>query len=245
MANNKLVNGDVLQALITELEKRSIGSLKSTGSVITIKDLAGNIKDTLDVSIPSFTGATDSENGTSGLVPIPTAGKQDMALCGDATFKVLPISGGGTGATTKAGAQTNLGLNDAIVGLSVSGQTITYTQADGGTGEITTQDTNTVPSRYITSKYSSGTEWYVVYNDGWVRQGGIAPSSRGHVKLVTLLKPFKNTNYTVVGQAVEETGSNLRNGSTTDVVDKTATSFKIGIYGGGTDNNWIAEGQGA
>ena len=83
MANNKLVNGDVLQALITELEKRSIGSLESTGSAITIKDLAGNTKNT----IPSFTGATDSENGTSGLVPIPTAGKQNKFLCADATWK--------------------------------------------------------------------------------------------------------------------------------------------------------------
>ena len=42
--------------------------------------------------------------------------------------------------------RANLGLNDAITGLSVSGKTITYTQADGGTGTITTQDTNTTYS---------------------------------------------------------------------------------------------------
>lgn len=38
-------------------------------------------------------------------------------------------------------AKTVKGLNDAVIGLSVSGKTITYTQADGGKGTITTQDT--------------------------------------------------------------------------------------------------------
>lgn len=54
----------------------------------------------------------------------------------------VAIANGGTGATSASAALTNLGINDAIVGLSVSGKTITYTQADGGTGTITTQDTS-------------------------------------------------------------------------------------------------------
>ena len=83
---------------------------------------------------------------------------------------VLPIANGGTGATTKAAAQTNLGLNDAIVGLSVSGRTITYTQADGGTGTITTQDTTTPSSIKSTISVTAGT----------VSDGGTIPLPSGY-----------------------------------------------------------------
>lgn len=79
------------------------------GSVITVNgkepDAGGN------VNVANMAGASDSAAGKAGLVPIPTAGKQDMALCGDATFKVLPIAGGGTGANTISAACKALGLD--------------------------------------------------------------------------------------------------------------------------------------
>ena len=64
-----------------------------------------------NVNVANMAGASDSAAGKAGLVPIPTAGKQDMALCGDATFKVLPIAGGGTGANTVSAACKALGLD--------------------------------------------------------------------------------------------------------------------------------------
>ena len=64
-----------------------------------------------NVNIANMEGATSNVAGKAGLVPIPTAGKQDMALCGDATFKILPIAGGGTGANTISAACKALGLD--------------------------------------------------------------------------------------------------------------------------------------
>lgn len=42
--------------------------------------------------------------------------------------------------------------------------------------------------------------WYVVYNDGWCEQGGIGASGIGD-KVVTLLKPYLDTNFSVLTQA--------------------------------------------
>ena len=229
MANNKLVNGDVLQALITELEKRSIGSLESTGSAITIKDLAGNTKDTLDVSIPSFTGATDSENGTSGLVPIPTAGKQDMALCGDATYKVLPVEGGGTGATSAISALSNLGILGAIVNASVSGTTITFTKKDNTKITIDTQDTNNGIVAALLEQNG-----YVKFSNGLILQWGYNPE----VNVPTALTFPVSFTSNVYALTIGNFGRNQYNGNTSvyDITTQGCTiAFNARAY-------WIAIG---
>lgn len=87
-----------------------------------------------NVDIDIMTGATASSAGKTGLVPIPKAGQQDMALCGDATYKVLPISGGGTGQTTVAGVRNALGLGNTNGALPI---------ANGGTGASTAAQART------------------------------------------------------------------------------------------------------
>lgn len=57
------------------------------------------------------------------------------------------------------------------------------------------------PSRgYLVDNYvdDSG-NWYRIYSDGWIEQGGIIlPQTRNDNFLVTLLKPYTNTNYTLI-----------------------------------------------
>lgn len=48
-------------------------------------------------AIAVFTGATSSSNGTTGLVPAPSAGEENYVLSGAATW--IPMSGGGGGLT--------------------------------------------------------------------------------------------------------------------------------------------------
>ena len=88
----------------------------------------------------------------------------------------------------------------------------------------------------IVETYINGTSWYRVWSDGYCMQGGkTSGENRGY--LVTLLKPYKDTNYTVVAS-----------GHHSDNTDKgwnythtlTATSFKMVQVAGG--NDWIACG---
>ena len=79
-------------------------------------------------------GATENLNGKRGMVPAPPKGSQDLPLCGGAVYKVLPIGGGGTGATSAAAARTNLGID------------VTYFNP---TGSIIAFAGNTLPDGYL------------------------------------------------------------------------------------------------
>ena len=79
-------------------------------------------------------------------------------------------------------------------------------------------ETSTV---HIVETWSDGTEWYRVWSDGWIEQGGIVPNGSGtSVYTKTFVKAFSNTNYTIVagGEYSAEARDNR-------VYVNTATSF--------------------
>lgn len=100
-------------------------------------------------------------------------------------------------------------------------------------------DNNTVPARYITSKYSNGSNWYEVYNDGWIRQGGIIAAGT----TATFLKPFKNTNYTLCASPKSSSSGSAITWAQGTPQNKKNTSFQAN--GNGVGFEWIAEGYGA
>ncbi len=190
MANlQKLIDLDGLSYFLGQIKAKFVRSVNNIKP-----DSSGNI------NIANMTGATYYSSGKAGLVPIPAAGKQDMALCGDATYKVLPIAGGGTGQTTVAGvrnilglgntdgalpianggtgadnvtsALSNLGILGAIVNASVSGKTITFTKKDNTKFSIDTQDTN----NGITAALL-GQKGYAKFANGLILQWGLTQSN--------------------------------------------------------------------
>ena len=85
-----------------------------------------------------------------------------------------------------AGQATNLGSVDMADVLTTVAQVqadVSQVQADVGAIPR--------PNAYVTTTWRSGTEWYRVWSDGWIEQGG-----HGTGGTCTFNKPFSNTDYT-------------------------------------------------
>lgn len=192
-------------------------------------------------TIGSANGRQDGGNGSDGE-PIQSAiltfdASKSNPIYG-ASNTVQPPSIVGLWVVKAYGTVTNVGSTD-VANISTG-----LTQAETRITRLENSKVDKSGNAWVVATYRKGTEWYRVWSDGWVEQGGCAVTSSGRGVSVTLLKPYADRNYTIVGQAVE-TDRSFRNGNTTDVTTKTATSFVIGIYNGGAENNWYACGQGA
>lgn len=79
-------------------------------------------------------------------------------------------------------------------------------------------------SRYLTDSQYNTSNWYRVYSDGWVEQGGeITDATTSYTsKTITLLKPFRDTKYTVL--ALQGPASS---GYTINISEKTTTTIKL------------------
>ena len=65
--------------------------------------------------------------------------------------------------------------------------------------QLSNLDTNNLSVHVVVDSYYDGKtgNWYRIYSDGWIEQGGINNSSN----ITTLLKPFLNSNYVVQATA--------------------------------------------
>ena len=92
---------------------------------------------------------------------------------------------------------------------------------------------------YVTETYRNGTEWYRLWSDGWLEQGGYCVSTHPNIFSVqNLLKNFTQDTYTVL-----LTGSFSQTTTATPVVrntNKTTSSFEW--YFGGANCFWSACG---
>lgn len=247
MANlQKLIDLDGLSYFLGQIKAKFVRSVNGAKP-----DSKGN------VNIANMEGATSNAAGKAGLVPIPATGKQDMALCGDAKFKVLPIAGGGTGQTTVAGvrnilglgntdgalpianggtgadnatsALSNLGILGAIVNASVSGKTITFIKKDNTKFSIDTQDTNNGIVAALLEQNG-----YVKFANGLILQWGY----NSDVNVPTALTFPVSFTLNVYALTIGNVGANQYNGNTSvyDITTKGCTiAFNARAY-------WVAIG---
>lgn len=107
-----------------------------------------------------------------------------------------------------------------------------------------------VETPVVVETYKNGKDWYRIYSDGWIEQGGFVNNTTA-LKTVTLLKPFLDTNYTVLVTSYHTTGDQTLYHHHVDSF--TTTNFKAAAYGergGATNTNgspliWYACGYGA
>lgn len=58
-------------------------------------------------------------------------------------------------------------------------------------------DVNAASRGYVVDSYHNGTEWYRIYSDGWIEQGGSVTSNSGLITY-NFITPFKDTNYNLL-----------------------------------------------
>ena len=169
--------------------------------------------------LDKLTGATANAAGVWGLAPAPTKGSQNLPLCGDAKYKVLPVEGGGTGANTVAAVQALLG--SAAVGSST--KSIYYD------GETLKACADSIGGGGIVAALLEQ-NGYVKFANGLILQWGIITSSIK--ELVTVTFPLAMSNTYAIYRSFNQKGNLSDYGSGLEMsywvsANITGTSFDV------------------
>lgn len=127
------------------------------------------------------TGAT-GPTGTDGFSPTATVSKSGNTVTISITDK--------NGTTTETMQDYDSSLFAGKVDLNLNNI--------DNTNNTAATNLNTKGIRTVIETYSNGTDWYRIWSDGWCEQGKTIQRSSAASTQVTYLKPFINTNYTLV-----------------------------------------------
>ena len=113
--------------------------------------------------------------------------------------------------------------------------------------EINNRLINLENRKYIVETWNEGTEWYRVWSDGWIEQGGttglITSGDSYNSKTITFKKSFTNTNYTFTSCANKySTENGLGTAYPPFIFTKNNTSIIIGKYSWTDCIDWYACG---
>ena len=113
--------------------------------------------------------------------------------------------------------------------------------------EINNRLINLESRKYIVETWNEGTEWYRVWSDGWIEQGGttglITSGDSYNSKTITFKKSFTNTNYTFTSCANKySTENGLGTAYPPFIFTKNNTSIIIGKYSWTDGIDWYACG---
>lgn len=91
---------------------------------------------------------------------------------------------------------------------------------------------------WVVETYRNGTEWYRVWSDGWLEQGGYFEKKRDIALAVTFLKPYADENYTFTYMV------SRNDGSLPILTTKSTTGFSVTTDSWGYNMYWRTEGKG-
>ena len=190
-------------------------------------------------------GLTD---GTNNIVMRPTDTYQNTALfhtgefglqVGTTTASGNTTSGKTLGVTTDP---TKSGIETSSSGLKLYfyvGETIQDANVIVASGVLTA----IANADYVVESYNDGTNWYRLYKSGWCEQGGELTSVAADTSTsVNLLKPYANTNYSVLITATggKRSTTQFTNGQT--VYSRTTTGFVMWTSDYSFGRIWQAKG---
>ena len=176
-----------------------------------------------------LTGATASAAGVWGLAPAPAKGSQNLPLCGDAKYKVLPVEGGGTGANTVAAAVK------ALFGSSAVGSSTKSIYYDGATLKACA---DSIGGGGIVAQLLEQ-NGYVKFANGLILQWGYCPYTEDNNAKITLPITYAIKHYIAVSSAEDNYGGNI---NITGIWELTLTDFVLAKSAHAKSAFWISLG---
>lgn len=195
-------------------------------------------------TIGSASGRQDGGNGSDGE-PIQSAiltfnASKSNSIYGSSDT-VQPSSIVGLWCVKAYGTVTNVGSTD-VANISTG-----LTQAETRISALENHGAGAT----VVESYRNGTEWYRVWSDGWVEQGGYLTEALMPLTFtITFLKAFADTNYTHVIGATSVGTSTYANGYYSSTT-KATTNIGVHVqsaaenFGKNCRVDWYACGQGA
>lgn len=94
----------------------------------------------------------------------------------------------------------------------------------------------------VIETWTDGTNWYRVWSDGWLEQGGVIPPLSDQVYTVTYMLPFQDLTY-YAHNTMEWAGAGNADWRYMCCYNRTTTSFQT-FTQASTQKTWYACGQG-
>ena len=139
-----------------------------------------------------YTALNDKQDTLVSGTNIKTINNNSILGSGDLTLDGLPSQAGHSGEFLTTDG-TNASWADVDALPSQTGHSGDVLTTDGT--DASWVDTDTIYP--VIETYVNGASWYRVYSDGWIEQGGFVSSVSGDYT-VNFLKPFVDTNYTIL-----------------------------------------------
>ena len=226
-----------------------------TGSFAIVKrsGVADMVYDKKGVFTASAT-TTDSSNmiqqgtGSTQSQPIGFDASISNSIYGNSST-VQPESIVGMWVVKAYGTVTNVGSTD-VANISTG-----LTQAETRISSLETNKVDKAGNAWVVEFYRNGTEWYRVWSDGWIEQGGIISSmptgdsnNKTNYSTITLPKAFADTKY-IVSVMVNSLTQTSALDTIVTLNEKNTTNFKTRNFDSGNalqvSASWFACGKGA
>ena len=217
-------NGSVSVNVIGDDKNYNLTLPNTNGTLVSSvngKTANNNGSVTIDVGVKSVNGVAPDSKGNVAVKVQSVASSDEVVAGTDNTKMMTPLR-------TKESVQ-QFSPTDYVTGLSVSGQTVTFTKKNGTTGKITTQDTKyTHPN----SGVSAGTYNTVTVNaQGHVTGGNNAK----YVKSVDNISADVNGNVALGLHAVATSG-NYNDLTNKPMIPSTPNAYVTATWKSGS--NW-------
>ena len=97
-------------------------------------------------------------------------------------------------------------------------------------------------ARTVIETYNNGSNWYRIWSDGWVEQGGVI-TARSNGTTINFLKPFRDANYVVLSSQMYRGYNNDAYNGNNEIggIEPSRCVFYSGVSGNNTQR-WMAQG---